>query len=40
MKQSEGDVLASTEKWLQRALGLVSLGFILLFLYTAVRRLG
>ena len=38
--QSKQEILTSTEKWLERALGLVSVGFILLFLYTALRRMG
>ena len=33
------EALAAAEKWLRRALGIVSAGFILLFLYTALRRM-
>jgi hypothetical protein len=38
-KTSES-TLATAEKWLPRALVAVSTGFILLFLYTALRRMG
>ncbi|HEY4381287.1 MAG TPA: hypothetical protein VGN01_13130 [Acidobacteriaceae bacterium] len=34
------ETLARAEKWLGRALGLASVGFILLFLYTALRRMS
>jgi hypothetical protein len=37
--RSQREALAIAEKWLARALGIVSVGFILLFLYTAFRRL-
>src|SRR5580693_9114099 len=37
--RSQQQILAGTEKWLGRALGIVSVGFILLFLYTALRRM-
>lgn len=32
-------ILALTEKWLRRTLGILSAGFILLFLYTSLRRM-
>ena len=37
--RSQQQILAIAEKWLVRTLGIVSLGFILLFLYTALRRM-
>jgi hypothetical protein len=37
--RSKQEILALAEKWLVRALGIASAGFILLFLYTALRRM-
>src|SRR5580692_9856452 len=37
--RSKREILAIAEKWLLRTLGIASAGFILLFLYTALRRL-
>ena len=38
--RSQQETLAATEKWLGRALCIVSTGFILLFLYTSLRRMS
>jgi hypothetical protein len=37
---SQEETLALAERWLRRALALVSTGFILLFLYTSLRRMA
>jgi hypothetical protein len=38
-RSQQQQILAVTERWLERALWIVSVGFILLFLYTALRRM-